>query len=136
MHGWALVFDVTLSQRYPQNRSWGEIGISMACRYPNVCRRCRYADVAIVMFMSTGLKLALFTASHSTSALLKVKVTQHFSRRYLDFDSACQLILIVSLVYDTAYSRRVGDFCTLLFTFDVEPVKRAKPAHLTSPVAF
>jgi hypothetical protein len=59
--------------------------------YSNVRRGCYYADVVTVMFVTIHPKLGLSTASHFKSALSELKVTQHFSHRNLEDDSACYL---------------------------------------------
>ena len=69
--------------------------------YSSVHWGCHYADVASVMLMRNGSKLTLSTTSHSKSALLKLKVTQHLSRRYMDEGSVCYIMLAsIMIPYD------------------------------------
>lgn len=71
--------------------------------YSSVHWGCHYADVASVMLMRNGSKLTLSTTSHSKSALLKLKVTHHFSRRCLYEGSVRYIILASILIPDNSF---------------------------------
>ena len=79
--------------------------------YSSVHWGCHYADVASVMLMRNGSKLTLSTTSHSKSALLELKVTQHFSRRYMDEGSVCYIVLANILSLDNSF---LEEYCRFL----------------------